>query len=140
MQIQELEGVSILAGDLGEEWCEDTSRSVRDCRPCTPLSPARMETHRENQYLRVLIPYFLPISEFTCVNIDDSTLCKLNQQYTQFLVMFWRGRMSGRPVGTVFSTVETSFAQVMHISVHKIEAKLVDNRVAGMALDQLHFS
>ena len=48
--------------------------------------------------------------------------------------------MSGRSVGTVFSTVEASFAQVMHISVHKTEAKLVDNRVAGRASDQLHFS
>jgi len=54
--------------------------------------------------------------------------------------MFWSGRMSGRLVGAAFSTVETSLAQVMHIAVHKTEAKLVDNRVAGMALDQLHFS
>jgi hypothetical protein len=54
--------------------------------------------------------------------------------------MFWPGRMSGRPIGAAFSTVETSLAQVMHIIVHKTEAKLVDNRVAGMALDQLHFS
>ena len=54
--------------------------------------------------------------------------------------MFWPGRMSGRPVWAVFSTVEMSFTQVMHISVHKTEAKLVDNRVAGMVPDQLHFS
>ena len=44
--------------------------------------------------------------------------------------MFWPGRMSGRPIGAAFSTVEASFAQVIHISVHKTEAKLVDNRVA----------
>ena len=55
------------------------------------------------------------------------------------LAMFWPGRMSGRPVGAMFSTVEASFAQVIHISVHKTEAKLVDNWVAGMAPDQLHF-
>ena len=47
--------------------------------------------------------------------------------------------MSGRPVRVVFSTVEMSFAQIMHIFVHKTEAKLVDNWVAGMAPDQLHF-
>jgi hypothetical protein len=54
--------------------------------------------------------------------------------------MFLPGRMSGRSVEAVFSTVEASFAQVIHIVVHKTEAKLVDNRVAGRAPDQLHFS
>jgi hypothetical protein len=46
--------------------------------------------------------------------------------------------MSGRVVGAMFSTVEASFAQVMHRSVHKTKARLVDNRVADVALDQLH--
>jgi hypothetical protein len=48
--------------------------------------------------------------------------------------------MSACQVGTMFSTVEASFAQVIHISVHKTAAKLVDNWVADMVFDQLHFS
>jgi hypothetical protein len=48
--------------------------------------------------------------------------------------------MSGRVVGAMFPIVETRFAQVMRISIHKIEAKLVDNQVADAVPGQLHFS
>jgi adenine-specific DNA-methyltransferase len=37
-------GSPSLRGILEEELCEDTSRSGQGCRPCTPLSPARMES------------------------------------------------------------------------------------------------
>lgn len=40
----------------------------------------------------------------------------------------------------VFSTGEASFTQLVHITVHKIGSKLVDNWVADLALGQLHSS
>jgi hypothetical protein len=40
----------------------------------------------------------------------------------------------------VFSTEGASFAQVVHISVHKTARKLVDNWVADLVPGQLHSS